>query len=76
MEQFWGPCGGRFGDRFWTLFWGGGVQEVAQLEALQAIATLCLADHIQDTVNEFGTPGVMSLYPVVACSGLPKDEVV
>ena len=34
------------------------------------------ADHIPDRVNQFGTVGVMSLRPVVACTGLPKDEVV
>ncbi len=39
-------------------------QKVAQLEAPQAIATLCLlADNIQDRVNQFGT-------------GLTKDEAV
>ena len=40
---------------------------VAQLEALQAITTLCvLADHVQ----------YPSLRPVAACAGLPKDESI
>ena len=48
-------------------------QGVAQLDALQAIATLCvLADHIQDRVNQCGILGVMLFLPVVACNGLPK----
>jgi hypothetical protein len=51
-------------------------QGVAQLQALQSIATLCLAEHIQDRVNQCCTLCVCSLYPIVACTGLPKDEVV
>ena len=34
------------------------------------------ADHIPDRVNQFGTVGVMSIRPIIACTGLPKDEVV
>ena len=34
------------------------------------------ADHIPDKVNQFGTVGVMSIRPIIARTGLPKDEVV
>ena len=59
---------GPFRGPFWgPLFVGGWWQGVAQLEVLQAIATLCLlADHVQDP----------SLRPVAACAGLPKDESI
>jgi hypothetical protein len=50
---------------------------VAKLETLEAIASLSfLADNIQNGINEFRTLGVVSLSPVVSCSGLTEDEVV
>jgi hypothetical protein len=50
---------------------------VAQLDALQAIATVCLiADSIQKQVNQFGTLGGIPFRPINACNGLPKDGVV
>ena len=55
----------------------GGGQGAAQLEALQAITTLCvLADRIQDRVNQFRALGVKPFRPVVACVGLPCRPVV
>ena len=34
------------------------------------------ADHIPDRINQFGTVGVLSIRPIIACTGLPEDEVV
>ena len=67
-----GVFGGRFG---WVLrsCFGGGGQGVAQLEALQAIATL-LAHNIRNRFYEFGTLGVIPFCPTVFCADLPKDE--
>ena len=69
---FWGcVLGGHFGPLF------GWWQGVAQLEVLQAITTLCvLADHVQYLVNRLGNLGAMPFRPVVACTGLPKDESI
>merc|ERR1712196_79330 len=50
---------------------------MGHLEPLQAVAALrLLADHVEHRVDELSTLGVMSLRPVVACSGLAEDEVV
>jgi hypothetical protein len=52
-------------------------QGVAQLEALQAIATVCrLAHNIQDRFNKFCILCVMPFRPIVASNGLPKDESI
>ena len=65
--------------------WGVGLSGLKSgaLEALKAIATLCLADNTHDRVNQFGTLCVKSLGRVVVCTGLPplgvpktRDEVV
>ena len=73
-----GLCGGVV-----VLWWCGGVlgwlgwaQGVAQLEALKAIATLCLlAGNTQDTVNQFGilcvAPFFARLLPALVC---PKTK--
>jgi len=47
------------------------------VETLQAIAVLSLLPHnIQDGIDEFGTLRVVTLGPVVAGAGLPKDKVI
>ncbi len=60
MDPDWLGGGGALGGRGPRMGQG-----VAQLDALQAIATLCfLADHMQDRVNQCGILGVMLLRPV------------
>ena len=50
---------------------------VSDLETLEAVAALGLtADDIEDLVDELSTLSVVSLGPVVASTGLTKDEVV
>jgi len=50
---------------------------VGDLESLEAIATFSfLAANIKDGVNEFSTFGIVTLGPVVTCTGLSEDEVV
>merc|ERR1719347_1697810 len=52
-------------------------QGMSQLESLQQVASLgLLPNHIQDTVNEFSSLGVVPLGPVITSSGLTKHEVV
>ena len=52
-------------------------QAVAQLEALQAVASLSLfPDNIENRVNQFLTFSVVPLGPVVTSTGLPEDEVI
>merc|ERR1719347_1719276 len=52
-------------------------QGMSQLESLQQVASLgLLPNHIQDTVHEFSSLGVVPLGPVVTSSGLTKHEVV
>mmetsp|Transcript_27656 Transcript_27656/g.44136 ORF Transcript_27656/g.44136 Transcript_27656/m.44136 type:complete len:399 (-) Transcript_27656:87-1283(-) len=52
-------------------------QGVSNLEALQAVAALCLlADDIEDGVDQLGTFGVVTLGPVVTGTGLTEHEVV
>ena len=58
--------------------WGVGLSGLKSgaLEALKAIATLCLADNTHDRVKQFGILCVKSLGRVVVCSGLPLCPVV
>ena len=52
-------------------------ERVSDLETLEAVAALSLTtDDIEDLVDELSTLGVVSLGPVVASTGLTKDEVV
>merc|ERR1719347_1294710 len=52
-------------------------QGMSQLESLQQIASFgLLPNHIQDTVHEFSSLGVVPLGPVVTSSGLAEHEVV
>jgi len=52
-------------------------KRVGDLEALEAVAAFSLAaDDIQDLVDELSTLSVVTLGPVVAGTGLAKDEVV
>ena len=45
-----------------------------ELEALQAVATLGpLADHVENTIDELCTLGVVSLRPVVSRTALSED---
>mmetsp|Transcript_155898 Transcript_155898/g.498249 ORF Transcript_155898/g.498249 Transcript_155898/m.498249 type:complete len:309 (+) Transcript_155898:166-1092(+) len=56
---------------------GAAAEGMAQLETLQAIATLgLLADNIQDRIDQLGPLGVMSFRPIVTRAGLSKDEIV
>merc|ERR1711970_567638 len=76
-------------DSVWVLFSDLGDEEgshsgsgttsegVGDLESLEAIATFgFLSDDIEDGIDEFGSLGVVTLGPVVSCSGLSEDEVV
>ena len=50
---------------------------MSQLESLKAIAALSfLPDYVENRVNELSSLGVVSLSPVVSCSGLSENEVV
>ena len=50
---------------------------MAQLESLKTVATFrFLPDHVQNRVDELSSLGVVSLSPVVSCSGLSEHEVV
>jgi hypothetical protein len=50
---------------------------VGDLEALEAIAALSLTtDDLEDVVDQLSTLSVVTLGPVVASTGLAKDEVV
>ena len=50
---------------------------MCKLESLKTVTALrFLAYNIQNRVYKLSTLGVMSLSPVVTCSGLAKDEVV
>merc|ERR1712072_1517319 len=52
-------------------------QRMAHLEALEAVAPLCLLTHdIQDGVNQFSSLGVVPLRPVVSSASLTEDKVV
>ena len=52
-------------------------ERVGDLEALEAVAALGLAtDDIENLVDKLSTLSVMTLGPVVAGTGLAKDEVV
>mmetsp|Transcript_100284 Transcript_100284/g.288094 ORF Transcript_100284/g.288094 Transcript_100284/m.288094 type:complete len:229 (+) Transcript_100284:449-1135(+) len=56
---------------------GAAAERVAELEPLQAIASLGLLAHdIQDGVDQLGTLGVVTLRPVVASARLAEHEVV
>ncbi len=65
LGSFWGVFGGSVGAKEWHNW-----KPCKQSQPSAALRTT------SKTVNEFGTHGVMSVYPIVACSGLPKDEVV
>lgn len=44
---------------------------VRELEALEAVATLCLlSHHIQDRVHQLGSLSVVAFSPVITCSTL------
>ena len=50
---------------------------MAQLESLKTVATFrFLPDHIENRVDELSSLGVVSLSPVVSCTGLSEHEVV
>jgi hypothetical protein len=50
---------------------------VGDLESLQAIASFGLfSDYVQDGIDQFGSFSVMTLGPVVSCSGLSENEVI
>lgn len=52
-------------------------ERVGDLEALEAVATLGLTtDNVKNLVNKLSTLSVVTLGPVVASTGLSKDEVV
>jgi hypothetical protein len=56
---------------------GTSTEGVGDLETLEAVAAFGLTTHdIKNLVDKFGTLGVMTLSPVVAGTGLTKDEVV
>jgi hypothetical protein len=56
---------------------GATAKGVGDLEALEAVAAFGLATHnVQNLVDELGALSVVALGPVVASTGLTKDEVV
>merc|ERR1719272_822913 len=76
-------------DTIWVLFadlgdeesahacTGAATEGMAQLEALETVTSFSLlANDIEDGVDEFRSLGVMTLGPIVSCSGLAKDEIV
>merc|ERR1740115_437698 len=52
-------------------------ERVAKLEALQAITTFCLLTHdIKDGIDQLSAFCVVTLCPIVSCSGLTEDKIV
>ena len=50
---------------------------MADLESLEAVATFSLlSDDVKNGVDEFSSFSVVTLGPVVSCTGLSEDEVV
>ena len=81
-----GEC---FHDTIWVLFshlrdqqgshacTSASTKGMAKLKSLKAITTFSLlSNHIQNWVNQLSPLSVVSLCPVVSCSGLTEDEVV
>ena len=50
---------------------------MADLEALETVAAFSFfSDNVEDGVDELSSLSVMTLSPVVSCSGLSEDEVI